>query len=152
MYILNIQIPILLSIQLLNLRACHCQQPAKLCNLQVKGKFTYTGRHVLEISIFIKVTHFLENSQNLLCESAKTGTILELILTSGKKQIGVLFIKDNLGFLFTENSLVQDSERKEGGTTQTKKEKIINVCVIHLREKQRISMGSRKSPYELTVF
>lgn len=62
MYILNIQIPVLLSIQLPSLCACHCQHPAKLCNLQVKGKFTYTERHVLEINISIKVTHFLENS------------------------------------------------------------------------------------------
>lgn len=60
MYILNIQIPILLSLQLPTHRACHCQHPAELCNLQVKGKFTYTERHVLEISI--RVTHFLENS------------------------------------------------------------------------------------------
>lgn len=62
MYILNIQIPILFSIQLPSLHTCHCQQPEKLCNLQMNGKFTFIGRHVLEISISIKVTPFLENS------------------------------------------------------------------------------------------
>lgn len=62
MYILNIQIPILPSIQLPSVCTCHCQQPDKLCNLQVKGKFTYTERHALQISISIKVTPFLENS------------------------------------------------------------------------------------------